>query len=196
MGTRESRALYVLSDDLKKCEGRLHGEDCQFWRRMYVRTWFSYVDATSFWLRETTLAAMVENLEGLAKIGTLGLLAPVRMRISDNGMTTVGEQKERFAPYVAFSMRCAAEQFGVEEVEFGDRGWKAFLDAVKVRDRITHPKDTSDVDITDIELQGIGTAVQWFEETHVRLADACVRGFLQRYGGLVKPEDLRANGAK
>ena len=55
------------------------------------------------------------------------------------------------------------------ELDVGGRGWEAFQGAVRIRNRIMHPKHVSDLEITDEELGHVHRAAAWYKESTLLL---------------------------
>lgn len=53
--------------------------------------------------------------------------------------------------------------------DFSGSGWAAFRDAVKVRNRLTHPKNLKEGRVSDADLRVVRRAVEWWEGTQKEL---------------------------
>jgi hypothetical protein len=51
-------------------------------------------------------------------------------------------------------------------VEYGDGGWQALLDGLKIRDRLMHPKRATDIVVTDEDLATVRRGRTWFTDTY------------------------------
>jgi len=54
------------------------------------------------------------------------------------------------------------------DLPVGSTSWQEFLTAIEVRNRITHPKDTADLQVSDNEIAVCKRVCGWFNE---RIAD-------------------------
>ena len=50
-----------------------------------------------------------------------------------------------------------------EEVDLAGSGWRCLLTAMKVRDRIMHPKAQTDLDVSDEEINATSEGCFWFQ---------------------------------
>lgn len=135
-------------------------------RRAYIRAVFSLVEA------------IVEQhkrlLLDLAANGFVTLNSPVREALSeqiyvidDSGSVSTREQYVQLRRKLRAVYRAAAEAFGTAlVVRYDDQGWQAFGTALKVRDRITHPKSYADCDISGDDLVTVDAAEAWFREVN------------------------------
>lgn len=61
------------------------------------------------------------------------------------------------------------------KADFGTVGWTKVKDAAKKRDRLMHPKSKADIQVTDIELQNVRAALDWFREQTREAMESHVR---------------------
>jgi hypothetical protein len=156
--------LAPLFDDLVECEELIDRGDTQFSRRTYVRASFAFTEAFVFWLRGIVaqkLSASVGSLDSImaAKI----ILLSEQSHFPDrNGKLESRENRVPWQNSVAFAIRTMAECIGADaESIFGDSGWGEFKKALSVRHRITHPRDASQMDITDDDLDAVRESHRW-----------------------------------
>ena len=58
-----------------------------------------------------------------------------------------------------FSLKAFAETFGLPlTIDKGGKNWQCYTRALKIRDRITHPKNINDIEITDEDIEVIREA--------------------------------------
>jgi len=67
-----------------------------------------------------------------------------------------------------------------EEI-FKEEGWSHFKNSVKLRDRITHPKVTADVEISDHDLSECDMAYSWLTNLVTQRLLAEQRDFMERH---------------
>src|SRR4030095_3272513 len=65
---------------------------------------------------------------------------------------------------IQYTFKVAADTYRSSYVLDKGSGWQAFLRAIKVRDRITHPKDPAKMAISDQEVEDVNLALNWFEK--------------------------------
>ena len=69
-------------------------------------------------------------------------------------------------------------------VDKDDAGWCSMAQAYRVRDRITHPKSPSDLNVTDEDMKVFVRAVKWFAETAGKIEEG--RNKASTTGGTVR----------
>ena len=60
------------------------------------------------------------------------------------------------------------------ELDVSGSEWQSFRRAIKIRDRITHPKSVSDLNISDEDYNDVSAGFGWVLISHVKLATAIV----------------------
>ena len=50
-------------------------------------------------------------------------------------------------------------------------GWRTFRRAVKIRNRVTHPKSVENLELTDADIKCLIAAAHWYEDYIRRLTD-------------------------
>lgn len=158
----DSEQFRKLTSDLEQCETHVHADDCQFWRRTYVRTVFSLFEAMNSIVKEKALQAACSGGKTSFNATRIQLLGDSSYRIQKNGVLEQQEQRNPFLNYTAFVLRSLCEESHVEASFFSDNGWNEFQKAVQVRHKLTHPKKNVDMDISDAELSTVQEAMRWY----------------------------------
>ena len=65
-------------------------------------------------------------------------------------------------------------------------GWVALLRAVKVRNRVTHPKCSRDLEVTDEEFQLLKQGASWFRRTLIAMFLECEKVYRESADALRK----------
>ena len=96
-------------------------------------------------------------------ITRIQLLGDLEYRIDKRGQIESSQRKTPFRNYAAFVLRCLGEEVGqsVEHI-FSMDGWANLGVAVKVRDRLTHPKVDGSMLVSDGELKLVEESFIWF----------------------------------
>jgi hypothetical protein len=55
------------------------------------------------------------------------------------------------------------------EVEFNSEGWKQLMEAQSIRNRVTHPKTTESLKISEDEMETVISGHNWYVETINRM---------------------------
>lgn len=158
----EVKALYgVLSADVDAAKVLLTTAtvDTQFARRSLVRAYFAYFEGMSFQLRQITLATH----KGYT------LLTPEEIAMLEE------KSRLKLKCRLIQSLRYYATCHRPEPYEPNRKspGWHSMTGAIKLRDRITHPKSASSLLISDSEHKQMLDAGQWWVDSVRELLRLC-----------------------
>lgn len=159
--------LTQLSNDLALCyELGTKNNNHEFWRRTYVRTFFAAVEGYCFQYKRTALV-MVE-LSPFTGVyfspEEQMFLKEKEYDLNEKGEITETKAKLRTAANFLFSIRMITTGCSNSEIKIdkGGREWQDFKTALKIRDRITHPKNLNEIMIGEEEVNVVWRTVNWF----------------------------------
>ena len=167
--------LDPLFQDMVECEEGLASEGTEFWRRTYVRCSFAFIEGALYWLRGTFRQMQKKVLDGASDTDLLKLMAMSDFSpcVDDTGGISAQPNRQTMAQQCAVTFRTGAMLAQTDSDKFfSDNGWRCFRDAQKVRDRITHPKNPSDLEISEDEIEVIREAHTWFLNCIVDIINA------------------------
>ena len=95
-------------------------------------------------------------------------LSNISYRIDDRGQLQLEHPNIPLKQRVLFVMNMSARITGSEISPKGDDGWRKFLEATKIRNRITHPKNQDDLEVSRLEYDIVVEALKWFVRWHHR----------------------------
>jgi hypothetical protein len=151
----------LVSDFASSHDGVIKN-DSPFWRRTLVRTLFAGIEGISYRLKQVAFIVAEYHSIELSK-AEKALISEESYDLTDKGEAIIKKAKLRTAENLLFSLKIAARSaHSTCEVDKNSEGWKAFKEASKIRDRITHPKNLQDLNVSDSELDVIRTAASWF----------------------------------
>ena len=156
-------AIDELADDVEKAHALLKDDDSQFHRRGYVRTLFAYLEGVTYWMRQNAIDIdkIILKRGGSIDWDRHTLLGEEVPTIADNGKIQRRRQKASFKGRFAFSVRAYAEIVCCSEDIFGP-GWQRLLEAVELRDRLMHPKQSADIIVSDEDISACSNGYRWF----------------------------------
>ena len=173
--------LRPFFEDMVECEellDRSTGDEISFARRMYVRSFFAYLEVHIRWLsRNAEQWLLTSGSETRAvEITKLVLLSDDAFRPDVTGKLVAEANRIPFANWLAFVIRTCADRWGVDSAGlFGDNGWNAMRQTVKVRHRLTHPKTPLDAEVSEAEIDTLRTAHTWFLNCVVDIVNAAAQ---------------------
>lgn len=148
--------------DLKQAKYHLEELDNQFYRRAFCKAFLSYIEGTANGFREIVLILLAaEGADPTEK--EKWFLTERKDKIADDGVIV---SIPHFAPILESLTYLIEEfsslRFGDFEFDKKDENWFGLTQALKIRNRITHPKDVIDLHISDKELESLKRSSEWF----------------------------------
>jgi hypothetical protein len=132
-------------------------------RRMIVRSVFAFIEAIAY------------SMKNIAANKTIGKPVPASDKfiaseivydLSEKGEAIARPMKLRLAPNVRYTFSLFKRCYETStDLDVAGEGWQSFLRSIKVRDRITHPKSTDDISISDKELINVIETLNWFKSS-------------------------------
>jgi len=161
--SRTATLIALLIEDVIAARRRLAAEDTQTARRDVVRASLAAMEGYVWVMRQHTTSTLAE-LEALTPIADLAL------REISYSVTTDGKivEQPRGLP-LSTAIRLAVSQAMLISpeirVDFSGAGWSCLRQAVTIRNRITHPKLTDDLTITEGDLNIVVSGLSWVVAT-------------------------------
>ena len=156
--------LSSITDDLSVAEKQLGQSNNQPLRRQYLRAFVTLVEGVSYINRR--LALMAYDL-GQAKFSNseLSVLKEEQYQLKDNGEAIA---RPRLLPLKAnfrFTWTMYARAFKkTKPLPFEGPVWAEFTKVIEMRNRITHPRKASDMELSDEELQTLRKVARWYKQ--------------------------------
>jgi hypothetical protein len=152
--------LGELKDDVAMCGnaldfGQLEPEEDEFWRRMYVRAAFACIEGIMYRLKQVANAAHNSKKCSFSAKEIAVIREELFLRFMDN---------------IEFVFRITARAIDSEHrLAVGDNEWDLMRKASKIRNRLTHPKTSSDLSVSVEELHIVGRSFDWLSVQMVEL---------------------------
>lgn len=169
----ELKALWQMLDaDLTEAVAYGQSNNTPYAQRALVRAHFALIEGLSFALRQVTLASL-GGTEHLSEEEVI-LLREQRPSIDEQGRPKATQQYLKFPDSLLFSIRCYVKNHGATyEPDRTKPGWQAMRNAVKARDRVTHPKSAASLALSDADLRTFVEAAAWWKKTMLEMFAAC-----------------------
>jgi hypothetical protein len=148
--------------DVREATKQLENDDSQYQRRAFIRTFFSAVEAVINTLKRTCVLGPKYTFSDAEK----ACLKEESYTLDHKGEPSI---RALFIPTKA-NLRFAITMFAKNKgrtaiINVGTIGWECFAATVEIRNRIVHPKDGTDLRITDTEMEQARKAAGWFFDT-------------------------------
>jgi hypothetical protein len=158
--------MLVLGRDCDEQYSAIESNDNQMHRRAYVRSVFAFIEGILHRMKRT--AFHVGNAVGSLLIAEMVMIDGASFDINDKGEVVARPVFIKFLNNVKFGFRVYSKSVGSSfELSLDGVGWQKLRDALKVRDRLTHPKVSTDLEVTDAEVEATKKAFDWFFISYV-----------------------------
>lgn len=155
--------MAVLSDDTDRLTEI--GLSEQFGRRMYIRAMFAMVEGTVYRMKQICFSEEYGSYSSFTPAES-ALLREETYDLDDRGKVVIKQSFLLLVKNIKFAFEAFHKYFGsANNLKIDDAGWESFLKAVKIRNRLTHPKTAIDLNVSDAEFETVRRASDWFEES-------------------------------
>lgn len=166
------RIFAVLKNDLDRARELGLADPSQYALRTLFRTYFAFVEGIAFQLRQITLASLQGT--NLLTIEELALLREKRFQLNSKGVPEAKENYQQMLPNLLFSVHCYVKNHGATyRPDTAHHEWESMRKAVLVRNRLMHPRSTSDLEITEQDSQHFVAGAAWWQRTLLEMYAAC-----------------------
>jgi len=177
----------ILFNEYERARISIQYTDDQFTRRAAIRVFFSTVEGENYFRNHWALTIFNEQSKKLSTVflhpderkdfvkfkePEIAILKGEEYFLNSNGKAKKQKLRLRFIENFLFSMAMMAKAIRSNfELDVGGNGWDSFRKAVKIRDRITHPKNKEDFNVTDEDIEIFNQAVMWYLESQNQLLE-------------------------
>lgn len=174
------RVFEVLRGDIESLlSAYRHDWTSQPLRRIFVRACWSMIEGEVFCVKQLTLRACELGNKSLSAEEHV-FLSEVRVLVDENGGAELKHVYNDTLPNLKRALKLAASKFELDwNPNFGTQGWEKLTRSLELRHRVTHPKISEELIISDSELEIHKDAFAWFLEV---FQDLQVR-LVQKYDG-------------
>jgi hypothetical protein len=161
-----------LMQDVETAYAKLSESDNQYNRRVYVRTLFALVEGELFNKKQLALKMFLLGRVSFTE-SELAIIKEEQYYLNNLGNAETRNLFLRLPENLRFTFDSYARAFTCKfKLDVKCSGWDAFLNAVKIRNRITHPKQQMNLEINDKDLYVIKTASKWYRDISIKLMES------------------------
>jgi hypothetical protein len=167
--------------DLVELRSRLTKQNEPIERRALVRSIFAYVEALTYALKRQS----VVDFPGAFSDAETALLRETEYHLDDQGRPRERRLATPLKANVRFAISMFAKGYGVGFApDCSGAGWQRFCAALRIRDRLMHPKKAEDFDVSDDEVTCALEAYEWFNGVIREAFSATIRSLGERVSQL------------
>lgn len=169
----ELKAIYpVLFDDVMRAEELFAGTPSDFANRNRVRAYFAYVEGVAYVMRQIT-AASLDGLDVLSDVD-MDKLMDRKRKILPCGKVEFRQKFMEMGEGLRFTLSRYPVAHGINDYEPAlGAGWNNMIAAIKIRNRVTHPKSAADLTLTLAEVACVDASRKWWYESVRSMHTAC-----------------------
>lgn len=155
--------VQILIEDLVSEIKSIGADSSQIQRRSVIRSGFATVEGTVNMIKQVILSDLHLN-PGLHSEAEVAMLREESYLIDNRGNVRT---QPKFIPtdanlQFAIKMWCRGTNDGL--LDLSNEGWQAFKSSLKLRNRLLHPKQITDLNVSDNELFEFLKAMRWFAD--------------------------------
>jgi hypothetical protein len=165
---RWQRIATVLISDITHCRDELariaqqEKRIDQFWARGLIRSFLAYIESSVYEMR-----LVVRDADDARRIklsaAERSLINEETYELTESGKPQIRTRYLKIERNFRFTTELFAQVFEVtSDIDYSGSGWSAFLDAIKIRNRITHPRDPESINLSLEEVETIVNAFRWY----------------------------------
>ena len=190
---RIRRVMDILGADTERCMDELtriaDQEDRldQFWARTLTRALISWIEATTHEMKLVVQAAADAGFIDLSS-GERRVLEEQSYELNDRAIPSPRPKYVPVDKLTRFVFHLFGRVYGIDvTLPVGENGWRQLLLAIRIRHRITHPKEPSNLEISTGEVTVVTEAFRWYFTRLAELlqrirAQVATNEFLERLG--------------
>lgn len=141
----------VLTEDVAQAKHRMENDPSDSHRREFVRTTYSAIEAQLWQLKMYVMNHVLDKKT--ASIHELSALKEESYAINDKGEIYIQPKGYSLKLGLRLVFSILKKQGIPIQVDFGSADWKNIDHALKIRNRVTHPKCMSDISVTPEEAE-------------------------------------------
>jgi hypothetical protein len=155
----------TLGADCNEHLAAINSKSDQLHHRAYVRAVFAFVEGVIHWQKMSTIN--LGFLFGKVTLHELVALEGINLRVTKEGDVESYSDFPKFLNNIKFSFKVYSKSIDSDfKLELGGVGWQSLGEAVKIRDRLMHPKEPSQLIVTHNEIATTQEAFHWFSTSY------------------------------
>lgn len=130
--------------------------------RAYIRAVFASIEGTTFALKQLALR-QAEHGRGGFTSAELAMLREETFDLNEKGAAYAQQKFLKLPSNLTFAFDVCSRPFGFRyEIDRSNQEWNKFQEAIKVRNRLTHPKTVEDLRVSAADILCVAETANWF----------------------------------
>ena len=158
-----AQLLAAIDAGEKDSSGNLHVTAYEFFARQLTRAIFAYIEATTFSVKAWSAGYCLNHGISISPQERY-FATDTEYDLNDKGEVVEAVAKISLAKNIRFAISMNRKAHGVPEpFDPSIEWWSCLKQAIKIRDRLTHPKMSGDLDVTGGDIVKVLKAKDGFE---------------------------------
>jgi hypothetical protein len=169
----ELRDLQVILGDDLPIIGRIEKDDSNrhCLRRAAVRAVFALIEGVVHRMKHLAYETHVYEDAQLPR-ADVALLLEESYELNEKGAVIIKQNFLQIEKNIKFAFAAVARAYGITyQLNVGGIGWDSFKKTLKVRNRLTHPKNAQELIVSDEEIEDMKRTYAWFLNSFKGLLD-------------------------
>ena len=172
MDSDQVEFLRVLADDVQHALDRTDtGSD----RRNLLRTIISAAEGVS-WIYRAHVLSMAKEFDVSTPLIDLAF-SEATYSVDEQGNIIEQARYISMTAMIRLTTKVAQSLCTDLAVDFGSHGWQCLRDTIRLRNRITHPKNAADLSISVKEIDNAKTGYFWFLDMSMHVMETTMKEF-------------------
>ncbi len=147
----------------------------QFKRRSFVRALVALIEFDIHNRKQRLSKLHTEDFIQLTN-SELSLVLEIQPEIDETGKVKDRQKFLRLLSNYRFSIRLFCKHMNLQfSLNTNSSGWTSFKKLIDIRNKITHPKKSGDINITDEQFQDVLEAYKWFMDNYKSIVKLLVQ---------------------
>lgn len=156
--------FYALMDDVICATEIWHERGDAFSHRLYVRTVFAVMEGLVRVMKSAAVLCDERNTPPVLSYEEMIALKEEEVQVEHDGKVKRKKKKISFLPNFQFALYTYAKVRGeTVHLDKGD-GWRNLQDAIRIRDRLTHPHTVQELQLSRQDMEKVEEGVRFFRE--------------------------------
>ena len=152
-----SKLSKELDSDDPNCSAKF-----QYLARTVLKGHLALIEAMIFQLKQITLSITDDKLSDLLEPEEVLALKDKSYEVQSNGKVKLRPKHHNFIANLTFTFSVFAKIFAPEYKINKSNGWSDLLEVVEIRNRMTHPKNSDSLTVSQEEWKKLVRSATWF----------------------------------
>lgn len=175
MNSDETELLKALAGDVQWALDHLAQADTPTARRNLLRNLVSAAEGIS-WTYRTHVMSLARHFDAATPLIEMAF-AEASYSVTERGIIQEQARHISLTAMIRLTTRVAQAFCPGLKVDFGVEGWSALKRAIAARNRITHPKSSDDLVLSDGEIEAAKSGFFWFSDMAMSVMEATLKAF-------------------